>query len=162
MLEKQARDWIWTMSVEMHCDLQIKLFFFLLSPPLEWLSLSARRCAVAEIRLWCRRAHQRRGLWEVCFTFEHRIGLEAAPALCRQGSGWSEAAQRRKCSSSGHKHPYYSQFQRSPLPTTDSLHTEWVQAPAQRETETVSQGTTPCRAEAMSHGTKLLIQQSLT
>lgn len=165
-LKKQARKWMWTMSVEMNCDLQIKFFIFFFFPPppflpLDWVLLSARRCAVAEIWLWCRRAHQRRGLWEVCFTFEHRIGLEAAPALCRHGSGWSEAAQRSKCRSSGHKHSYYSQFQRSPLPTTDSLHTEWVQALPLRETETVCQSTTPHRAQAVSYGTKLTIQQSL-
>lgn len=121
----------------MTCKLSFFFCFFFLPPllPLDWLLSSARRCAVAEIWLWCRRAHQRRGLWEVCFTFEHRIGLEAAPALCRHGSGWSEAAQRSKCSSSGHKHSYYSQFQRSPLPTTDSLHTVWARASPPRKTE---------------------------
>lgn len=141
------------------CIVTCTLHFFFLLLPLDWLSLSARRCAVAEIWLRCRRVHQRQGLWEVCFTFEHRIGLEALPALCPD---WSEAAQHSKCSSSRHKHSYYSQFQRSPLPTTDSLHTEWSQAAPRRKTETVCQSTTPCRAEAVSNGTKLLIQQSLT
>lgn len=147
------------MSVEMHCDLQIKAFFFFFS--------STGSCRLPGDVQWQRydsgvEEHIKDGgLWEVCFTFEHRIGLEAAPALCRQGSGWSEAAQRSKCSSSGHKHSYYSQFQRSPLPTTDSLHTEWAQASPLRETESVCQSTTPCRAKAVSYGTKLLIQQSL-
>lgn len=40
-------------------------------------------CGGSDLILVSRSTSKTGGLWEACSTFEHRIGLEAAPALCR-------------------------------------------------------------------------------